>query len=587
MSLLASPNVETQSPSESASNPVRHRAAIGLVLVVTLFVGRCWDVARRDAITSDETTHLTHSLHYWITGDDLDMWELGAPRLPHLAYGLASYLALRASGSLPDVPDEPSLTALVTSGSDRVLLPARSLAILSGVALLLSVFWAVARTRNAHEALIAVALLSLVPECLAHSAIAGSDMPFTAAAVLAVVLLARFAERPSWSRWLSTSALIGLAWAMRHSAILLLILAAGVHLVVSLRRKPVEDHESEPLLDRLSSAFLAILAMGFLSFAVLWAGDGFQTLSIADLAEHVTTLRVPEQVGPVDVSHWRLPSSALSLLKQVRHQSQGHEAYFCGQRGTLGWPTYFPVAFLLKTPVGLLGLFMLTAACVRPRGTYDRIALAALGLLWLTLIKNHVNIGVRYAFLTYPLAIPFVARLFARDRLLDPVRGPLVAVSTLAFLAASISAHPRYLSSFNELAGGPSEGWIYLADSNVDWGQDFSRLAAAVPELGIKEITTDISSERRLKLPGVYALANPSHSRQVPADTPWNRRLYDSEGGYIPVFTRYVAVSTSRLLGLYSQNDMSWLLTRKLVARVGDSIYIFDMDEPADRPFGM
>lgn len=585
-------------PPPSASP--RSRLAIGLALslILTLFAARCWAVARSDAITSDETTHLTHSLHFWTTGDDLDMWELGAPRLPHLAYGLASYLALRPTGALPEVPDEPSLTALVTSGSARVLLPARSLAILSGVALLLSVFWAVARTRNAPEALIATALLSMVPETLAHSAIAGSDMPFTSAAMLSVILLARYAERPSWSRWLTASALIGLAWSTRHSAILLLILGAGVHLAVSLRgfrwtvkpdRNPSDDttglNPSEPLLDRLSGAFLAILAMGFLSFSILWAGDGLQTLTIADLAEHVTTLRVPEHLGPLDVSHLRLPSSALSLLKQVRHQSQGHEAYFLGQRGTLGWPTYFPVAFLLKTPIGLLALLILTAASIRPRGAFDLITLSALGLLWATLIKNHVNIGVRYAFLTYPLVIPFVARLFARDRILDPIRGPLIALSTLAFVAASFSAHPRYLSSFNEIAGGPESGWLYLADSNIDWGQDFDRLAQTLPTLGIQDVTTDVSSERRLSLPGVYVVANPSRSRQVPALTPPNRRLYDSEAGFIPVYTRYVAVSTSRLLGLYSQNDMSWLLTRKLVARIGDSICIFDMDHPADRPF--
>ena len=53
----------------------------------------------------------------------------------------------------------------------------------------------------------------------------------------------------------------------------------------------------------------------------------------------------------------------------------------------------------------------------------------------------------------------------------------------------------------------------------------------------------------------------------------------------LPVYTRYVAVSVTRLLGLYSQNDMSWLRTRRLVARVGDSIFLFDMDRPAATPF--
>ncbi len=196
---------------------------------------------------------------------------------------------------------------------------------------------------------------------------------------------------------------------IRQKTVTILMGSASIHPLC-----PEPSHRPNLLIDRLSGSILAILLMGVLAFSVLWAGDGFQTLSIADLAEHVTTLRVPEHLGPLDVSRWRLPSSVLSLLKQVRHQAQGHEAYFLGQRGTHGWPSYFPVAFLLKTPVGLLGLLILTVASIRPRGAFDLIALAALGLLWVTLIKNHVNIGVRYAFLTYPLAIPFVARLFTR-----------------------------------------------------------------------------------------------------------------------------------------------------------------------------
>ncbi len=85
-------------------------------------------------------------------------------------------------------------------------------------------------------------------------------------------------------------------------------------------------------------------------------------------------------------------------------------------------------------------------------------------------------------------------------------------------------------------------------------------------------------------MPGVYVVVNPSKEFQLPGKVPPNRRLYDGEGGSIPIYTRYVAVSASRLLGLYSQNDMDWLRTRKLVDRVGDSIFLFDMDHPADRP---
>ena len=155
---------------------------------------------------------------------------------------------------------------------------------------------------------------------------------------------------------------------------------------------------------------------------------------------------------------------------------------------------------------------------------------------------------------------------------------PLVSAYEIARI------HPHELSYFNAIAGGPERGRFILSDSNVDWGQDFDALAAALPRLGIAEVTTDISSERRLRVPGVLAVAHPGRASRVPAEVPPNRRLHDARGGYAPVFTRYVAVSVSRLLGLYSQNDMSWLRTRRLMARINDSIFLFDMDTPADRP---
>jgi hypothetical protein len=555
-------------------------AGAALAAIVALFAFRCGSVAWTDSITSDETTHLVHSLHFWMTGDDLSMWELGAPRLPHIGYGLASYLVLRGEGLLTQTPTEEALTALVVSGDSRVLEPARGVAVAWGVGLLLATYWVAARVGGTGVGLIAAGLLSMVPDCLAHSAIAGSDIPFTTAAVLALGLLARFADRPTWGRWWAAALMIGAAWAMRHSAVILIPVAGVVHMTTRLRRGT--DETPSPLFDRVLASTLATIGLGLVAGMVLWAGDGFQTVSLAEVSEKVTALNIPTRLGPIDVSGWRLPSSALSLLKQVRHQAQGHEAFFCGSLGTQGWPTYFPVAFLLKTPIGLLALLVLAAVRIRPRGAWDAIALACLGVLWLTLVRNRVNIGVRYAFLTYPIAVTFVARLFRPGMLRDRVWGPVTVLAALGFVGASLAGHPRYLSYFNEIGGGPEKGWLYLADSNVDWGQDLQALADALPGLGLDEITYDVSSERPLDLPGIVTIRNPPHSAQFPAETPRNRRIPDGEGGSIPIFTRYVAVSVSRLYGLYSQNDMSWLRSRRLVSRIGDSIFVFDMDRPAE-----
>ncbi len=553
-----------------------------LMLVVGLFGARCWTSARWDSITSDETTHLIRILNLLHNGDDLAMWELGAPRLPHALGGLASYGALRAANLLPKSHEPEAIAELVLSGRPRVLVPARLVAIAWGVGLVGLVFWSVARAQGAVLGLVSAGLVSMVPEILAHSSIAGSDMPFTTSAFLAILCLVRYAEAPSARRWILVSLAVGLAWAMRHTALLLLMIAAITHLIVAMR-KPREPGLAA-IAEVLASSGLATASMSALAFCVLWVGDGLGTVPLRDVAGRAAG-GLPVRIGPVDVAGLPVPSSALSVIKQVRHQNAGHEAFLCGEVRQDGWASYFPIAFVLKTPTGLLALMILAAA--RWRGLrptpWNLIALAFLGILWTMLLRNKVNIGVRYALLTYPLVIPFLVRMFDRDGLRDRVWTPIAITAAVWFGVASIAAHPRYLSSFNEIIGGPSESWRYLADSNVDWGQDLDALANTLVRLNIHEVTTDISTERRLNVPGIFAVANPSRAFQVPDKTAPNRRLYDSEGSYIPVYTRYVAVSVSRLQGLYSQNDMSWLRTRKLVERVGDSIFLFDMDLPADR----
>jgi hypothetical protein len=575
------PLARVQSQRRAVSLGRRLAIAVGLVVVMTVFAIRCARVAWTDSITSDESTHLVHCLHFWMTGDDLSMWELGSPRLPHALNALPSYLCLKEVGMLPRT-DRASIEFLVLAGLNRVLRPARFVAISWGLLLLLAVFWAVARTRGAILGLVAASLTSLVPEVLAHSAIAGSDIPFTTAAFLALVLLARYAERPTPMRWVAVSLGVGLAWAMRHSGLLLLPLAAMVHLTIHWRReRPTKIAEAA---DRVLSSILAGLALSAIASLALWTGDGLGTVTLEGVSERVTALNVPHHLGPIDVSNLPIPTSLLSVLKQIRHQNLGHEAFFCGEVRSHGWPLYFPVALLLKTPAGLIALLVLAATRTRPKGMWEIIALSFLGLLWLMLVRNKVNIGLRYALLTYPLAMPFVALLFERASLRDRIWGPLTLLASIWFAWASLSSPGRYLSYFNEIGGGSEHGWLYLADSNVDWGQDLDALSATIDRLGIKEITTDLSTDRRLDRPGRVEFRNPNHAQQTPMITPPGRRLPDVEGSYIPVFSRYVAVSASRLHGLYTQNDMSWLRTRKVVERVGDSIFIFDMDSLADKP---
>ena len=139
--------VEHVAPEPGAgTRPVGRRLAVALALaaILGIYAARCLAVAGTDSITSDESTYLIHGLHYWSTGDDLGLWELGTPRLPHLIHTWGSYQALRWAGLLGPAGAGDRLAeirALVLSGSARILLPARCLAIGWGLGLLLVVYW--------------------------------------------------------------------------------------------------------------------------------------------------------------------------------------------------------------------------------------------------------------------------------------------------------------------------------------------------------------------------------------------------------------------------------------------------------------
>ena len=175
-----------------------------LAVVVVAFAARLRRIAGSDSITSDESTHLVHALHYWHDGRRPRDVGAGRPRLPHLLNALPTYLVLRHSGRLPDR----------RGGSRRGFDPAGPLGLAS-------------RARPGSGG---GDRLGRWRCCWPHSgpsrgvggpsrawsrrpcwrwcrrspptaSIAGSDLPFTAAAFVAIALMARYAEAPSPGRW--------------------------------------------------------------------------------------------------------------------------------------------------------------------------------------------------------------------------------------------------------------------------------------------------------------------------------------------------------------------------------------------------
>ncbi|MBI5590971.1 MAG: glycosyltransferase family 39 protein [Deltaproteobacteria bacterium] len=222
-----------------------------------------------------------------------------------------------------------------------------------------------------------------------------------------------------------------------------------------------------------------------------------------------------------------LPAAYLRGLDLTLHEDREslHPNWYLGklypQDGNL--PSYYLVAFLLKTPLSLLivltlpGLLTLYPVIVRfknkhrnnklkpeqnsadpvePFTPLDSIAryqliflLIPCGVyfLFFSLICQS-QLGLRLILPIYPFLYVTAGFLIPRMFQNQKPAASIIAVLTGWFMLSSLLIHPHYLSYFNELAGGPDKGIHYFADSNIDWGEDIKGLKAYMNMKGIPEI---------------------------------------------------------------------------------------------------
>ncbi|HEY8503505.1 MAG TPA: glycosyltransferase family 39 protein [Gemmataceae bacterium] len=192
-----------------------------------------------------------------------------------------------------------------------------------------------------------------------------------------------------------------------------------------------------------------------------------------------------------------LPAAYVTGLdEQKSHADRGFPAYLWGEWQHGGWWYYYLVAAAVKLPLGtwLLGLLALALACL---GRRFRAPAWEEVLLWLPAVaiwvllssQTGINSHFRYVFPALPFLFIGISRVgklvedarhawrqhrpASTEKPLLTLVGACVVLSALAWNGVAVARiHPHYLSYFNEVAGGPDNGWKWLAESNIDWGQD-------------------------------------------------------------------------------------------------------------------
>lgn len=177
-----------------------------------------------------------------------------------------------------------------------------------------------------------------------------------------------------------------------------------------------------------------------------------------------------------------LPEAYLYGLATVLRPSADRSHYLRGETYKEIRPGYFAWTVWLKTPLPtmLLAVAGLAVVLLRFRDVRDAPLLA--GLLTFAVLYalyasfSAVNIGHRHILPIYPALYVLASAVAASAA--PPLVRRLSVLPAIWLAGVTVTTHPHYLGYFNELAGGWRNAWRYLADSNIDWGQDLKRLAA-------------------------------------------------------------------------------------------------------------
>jgi len=494
------------------------------VIVAALHAFMAASVSRQFSTTFDEIAHITAGYAYWTEGDLRFQTENG--NLPQRLVGLP----LLAMDVPPLPPEHPAWstgnvwdmgeTFFYQSGRDNadLLAAARGvIAVVSGI-LCFMVFWWSRQLFGDVAGLVSQVLATFSPTLLAHAGLATSDSVTALTFLAATLAWWRVCHRITWGNVLIAGITAGLLAVSKFSAVLFVPMAV-VMLVVRLVRSDSllvvgwrGEHRFNggrrlPLL--LSVASVSIL----IAWACIWAFYGFRfnpslNPDHTDYSRKWETVMMQSPSAPQKLAdgrpatlqaanldpgavqtvarfcldHQLFPEAYLHGLLVVDRHSRSRLAFFAGEFRNTGWWTFFPTAFLVKTPIPalsliLLGLLSLCGYRQKPNLWYQLTPLIALTVIYGTVIMtSNLNIGHRHMLPIYPvlfiLAGGVVVAATARRWLTV-----LVGLLLLTHVGISLSIRPHYLAYFNPIGGGSLQAHKLFVDSSLDWGQDLPGLS--------------------------------------------------------------------------------------------------------------
>ncbi len=459
---------------------------VGLLLLCFVLVAT-FSIAGKSK-TSDENSHYLYGRNILIRGDAT---RFDDSKMPITALNAAPR---KFGRNLP--------TGIVRSFLQEFL-AARLVTILFSTSVALVVFFWSRALYGVIPALFSLALYLFDPNIIAHSRLVTTDIYAAGTTIFVFFSLWRFSKQRNLPNGLLCALSMGLSLIAKYSTIALLPLAFLTLFIFDFpkMRQAYGDHQKSIIKKYLQNymAYLvitmAILLMvvniGFLSTRTFTRFSNYQFQS--DIFRSIQQMPLIGKL-PVPLPYPYLEGLDMVIRNERTGASYGN-IYLLGQirNGNEGFIGYYFIASLLKVPIASQLIYLLAILVyVRDRHRRDRFFADELFLfipvLFFVIYFNfffNTQIGIRYYLVVFPFLYIFSGHLFKNFNKLATTKKILGIGSMLYLMVSVCSYYPNFLPYFNEIVWNRSHAYRYLADSNIDWGQnsdELSRYLSSHPE---------------------------------------------------------------------------------------------------------
>ena len=612
------------------SNRLTYIIAGILLTVMFLF---CVFSMKDDSVTMDEVAHLPAGYSY-LTQKDMRLNPEHPPLMKDLA--AIPLLFIKNINFLKDIKSwqedvngqwDFGFNFLYQSSNpvDKMIFWGRIPMILILILLGFYIFKWTKELFGQKTAFLALFLFSFSPTFLAHGRLVTTDVGAATGVFIATYYFIKTLQKPTKKNIISAGIAFCLAELCKFSVILLVpffaILALAWWLVkLGTWRKTLK-------------IFILVMLIGFI---LIWPIYQYHVWNypperqVRDagvaLSDYPDLIKKPILFA-ADKPILRPYAQYLTGLLMVFHRAAfGNTTYFLGEVSNLGWKNYFPVVYSIKEPLTfhILTLIALlyTAWSMNIRSsspfttlgrlikkpfwqnTFQRTGswiknhfpefsmLCFIGLYWTVSLVSSLNIGVRHLLPVFPFTILLVSGMignlitphhFSKGKIQSnqshkkwwgvKLKLTILGILILWQAVSVISIYPHFLAYFNELAGGPSQGYIYTVDSNLDWGQDLKRLAQWADK--------NLPAGRQVYVD--YFGGGNSQYYLKEKYAPWGGQRNPEEfpkGNYLAVSATFLQQGRGKVVAGLNQpeGEYQWLDNFTPVAKIGYSIFIYKID---------